>query len=50
MVDRPIRYLDMNTEDIGRNKKDKVLYSILSDCLVFCHAENYVGAIADAAG
>lgn len=44
-VEKPIRYVDITTKDIIKNKDDKVFYSIISDSLVFCNPEKYVGII-----
>lgn len=44
-VEKPIRYVDITTKDIIKNKDDKVFYSIISDSLVFYNPEKYVGII-----
>lgn len=44
-VEKPIRYVDITTKDIIKNKDDKVFYSIISDSLVFCNPEKYVEII-----
>jgi predicted nucleotidyltransferase len=49
LVEKPIRYVDVTVQDIQKNKDDKVFYSIISECLVFCHAEKYVEAIKNVA-
>lgn len=44
-VEKPIRYVDITTKDIIKNKGDKVFYSIISDSLVFYNPEKYVEII-----
>jgi len=45
LIEQPVRYVELTPQDIQKNNNDKVFYSILSECLVFCHAEKYVEAI-----
>ncbi|MFH1134307.1 MAG: hypothetical protein V1735_07525 [Nanoarchaeota archaeon] len=45
LVEKPMRYVDVTLEDIQKNKDDTVFYMIISECIVFCHAEKYVEAI-----
>ena len=49
LVEKPIRYVDITFENIPENKDNKVFYSIISECMVFCHAEKYVEAIKNVA-
>lgn len=44
-VEKPIRYVDVTIQDIQKNKDDKIFYSVISECLVFSHAEKYVETI-----
>ena len=45
LVEKPVRYMDMTEKDIIKNKEDKILYNILSDCLLFHNPEKYVEVI-----
>jgi hypothetical protein len=48
LITKPIRYLEISTEDIKKNKDDPIFYSIISDCMVFSNPQNYAMAIRDA--
>lgn len=45
LVERPIRYVEIEEKDIVANRDDKVFYNILSESLVFHNPEKYVGVI-----
>ncbi len=45
LIEKPIRYMDLTEKDITLNKEDKIVYSILSDSLVFYNPEKYVETI-----
>jgi len=45
LMTKPIRYVEMSEEDIPFNKNDKVVYSIMSENLIFHSPEKYVEAI-----
>jgi len=45
LVEKPIRYMDVSEKDILSRKGDKVIYSILSDNLIFYNPEKYVEVI-----
>ncbi len=42
LVEKPIRYVDINEKDILLNKDDKIFYDMLSESLVFHNPEKYV--------
>ena len=45
LIEKPIRYMDIEEKDIFLNKKDKVFYNIISDSLIFHNPEKYVKVI-----
>lgn len=45
LVEQPIRYVDITEKDLIANKDSDIFYAILSDCLVFCGAQQYVKVI-----
>ena len=45
LVEKPIRYVDIDEKDILLNKEDKIFYNILSESLVFHNPEKYVGVV-----
>ena len=45
LINKPIRYVDIEEKDISSNKEDKVFYSIMSDSLIFHNPEKYAQVI-----
>ena len=45
LIEKPIRYVDIDGKDILLNKEDKIFYNILSGSLVFHNPEKYVEVV-----
>ncbi|MBI2673077.1 hypothetical protein HYX19_02345 [Candidatus Woesearchaeota archaeon] len=45
LVEKPIRYIDVDEKDIFLNKENKVFYNILSENLIFYNPERYVAVV-----
>lgn len=45
LIEKPIRYVDITERDLLKNKKDKVLYSILSENIIFHNPSKYIKVI-----
>jgi len=45
LVEQPIRYIDITEKDIISRKEDKIIYSIMSESLVFYKPEKYVEVV-----
>ncbi len=45
LIEKPIRYVDITERDILKNKNDKVLYSILSENIIFHNPSKYIEVI-----
>lgn len=45
LIEKPVRYMDIIEKDILSNKRDKIVYSILTNNLIFHNPEKYVEVI-----
>jgi predicted DNA-binding transcriptional regulator len=45
LVEKPIRYIEITEEDIGKNKADKAFYGMIADSLLFHNPEKFVEVV-----